>query len=163
VNPSHRTISISTIPWNNQIWRKDVNPSELAPSETRIGCSRRGQHSSNQLKIRAGRHRAMSESRVAWRPANTTLTDTAVKQVTCRAGQFDSRAGLAPGHTVALVGPTLAATTSRHIGGGVSSVPEVLPTGCRQGGLQLVGPFLVGLGQAPRPGLRSDQDHEARS
>jgi hypothetical protein len=44
--------------------------------------------------------------------------------------------------------PALAANTSRHIGG-VSSVLEVLPTGCRQGGLQLLGPFLVGLGEAP--------------
>jgi hypothetical protein len=33
--------------------------------------------------------------------------------------------------------------------GGVSSVLEVVPTGCRQGGLQLVGPFLVGLGEPP--------------
>jgi hypothetical protein len=31
----------------------------------------------------------------------------------------------------------------------VGAVLEVIPTGCRQGGLQLLGPFLVGLGEPP--------------
>jgi hypothetical protein len=41
-----------------------------------------------------------------------------------------------------------AAHTARHIGG-MSSVLEVVPTGCRQGGLQFAEPFLVGLGELP--------------
>jgi hypothetical protein len=52
------------------------------------------------------------------------------------------------GHPDPLILPTLAAHTPMDIGG-VSSVLEVVPTGCRQGGLQLVGPFLVGLGEPP--------------
>jgi hypothetical protein len=50
----------------------------------------------------------------------------------------------------------LAATTAAHIGG-VGAVLEVVSAGCRQRGLELVEPLLVGLGErgiSPREGHR---------
>jgi hypothetical protein len=44
--------------------------------------------------------------------------------------------------------PTLTANTAVHVRGG-GAVPEVVTAGCCQGGLQLLGPFLVGLGEPP--------------
>jgi hypothetical protein len=52
------------------------------------------------------------------------------------------------GHTDALVGPTLDAVTAVHVRG-IGAVLEVIPARCRQGGLKLLGPFRVGLGQPP--------------
>jgi hypothetical protein len=68
--------------------------------------------------------------------------------------QFDSRAwfgavaSLVSGHTVALVGPALAAHAPTYIGG-VRPMLEVVPAGCRYGGLKRCRPFVVGLGQYP--------------
>ena len=44
--------------------------------------------------------------------------------------------------------PALAADAAGHIGG-VGAVLEVIPTGCRQGGLERCRPFPVGLGETP--------------
>jgi hypothetical protein len=44
--------------------------------------------------------------------------------------------------------PALATDTARNVGG-IRSMPEVCPAGCCQGGLQLFGPFRVGLGEPP--------------
>ena len=46
------------------------------------------------------------------------------------------------------MGAALAANTSGHIGG-IGSVVDVVSAGCRQGGLQLLRPLLVGPGQPP--------------
>jgi hypothetical protein len=58
--------------------------------------------------------------------------------------------GLAPvpSHTDALMRSTLAACAAVDVNR-VGAVLEVIPTGCRQGSLQLLGPFLVGLGEPP--------------
>ena len=45
-------------------------------------------------------------------------------------------------------GPTFVADAARHVRG-VGAVLEVVPARCRQGGLKLLGPFLVGLGKPP--------------
>jgi hypothetical protein len=67
--------------------------------------------------------------------------------------QFDSRAwfgavaSLVSRHADALVCPAFAADTAvrvRRIG----AVLEVIPTGCRQGCIQSLRPFLVGFGQS---------------
>jgi hypothetical protein len=44
--------------------------------------------------------------------------------------------------------PTLPADTTRHVGA-VGAVLEVVPAGCRQGGLQLLRPFPVGPCESP--------------
>jgi hypothetical protein len=51
-------------------------------------------------------------------------------------------------HPDPLVFPALAAHASLHICG-VRPVFQVITAGCRQGCLQLLGPFRVGLGQSP--------------
>ena len=63
---------------------------------------------------------------------------------------IDIDQGLAavPGHPDALVSAALAADTAAHVGG-VGAVVQVVPAGCRQGCIQLLGPFLVGLGKTP--------------
>jgi hypothetical protein len=53
-----------------------------------------------------------------------------------------------PPHPHALEGPALTADTPGHVCG-IRAVLGVVPTGCRQGGLQPLRPFLVGLGQSP--------------
>ena len=53
-----------------------------------------------------------------------------------------------PAHPDALVLPTFAADTAVRVGG-IGAMPEVFPTGCRQCGLELLGPFVVGLSQSP--------------
>jgi hypothetical protein len=92
---------------------------------------------------------------VGCRPANTTLIDTADKQVTCTPGTIrQPRAWLGavtflvPGHTDALVRSALAADASLRICG-VGAVLGVGLAGCRQGGLQRLRPLLIGPGQSP--------------
>jgi hypothetical protein len=46
------------------------------------------------------------------------------------------------------VGPALAADTANHVRG-IAAVLEVIPARCRQGGLQFLRPFRVGLGEPP--------------
>jgi hypothetical protein len=46
--------------------------------------------------------------------------------------------------------PALAADTARHVRR-VSAVLEVIAAGSCKGSLQLLGPFLVGLGEPPHP------------
>jgi hypothetical protein len=58
------------------------------------------------------------------------------------------RRSAVPGHPLALVLATLSANAAVDIGG-VGSVLEVLPAGCRQGGLQRRRPPRIGLGQPP--------------
>jgi hypothetical protein len=50
-------------------------------------------------------------------------------------------------HPDALVGPALTTDTAVHVCG-VGAVFEVVAAGCREGGLELVGPFVVGPGQS---------------
>jgi hypothetical protein len=50
------------------------------------------------------------------------------------------------GHADSLVSPAVAAHATSHIGG-VGAVLAVVSEGSCQGGLQLLGPFLVGLGE----------------
>jgi hypothetical protein len=63
----------------------------------------------------------------------------------CPIGQLSAAI---PGHPDALVLAALLADTTSHVCGS-GAVFEVVPAGCRQGGLQLLGPFLVGLGEPP--------------
>ena len=53
-----------------------------------------------------------------------------------------------PAHPDALMLPTFATDAALHVRG-IGAVLEVVPAGCRQGGIQLLRPILVGLGQAP--------------
>jgi hypothetical protein len=47
-----------------------------------------------------------------------------------------------------LILPAFAADAAANVGG-IGAVLEVVATGCRQCGLQLLGPVLVGLGEPP--------------
>jgi len=75
-------------------------------------------------------------------------TGLAVKQPTSTARTFDAGLAPVPSHTYALMRSTLAACAAVDVSR-VGAVLQVIPTGCRQCGLQLLGPFLVGLGESP--------------
>lgn len=62
--------------------------------------------------------------------------------------RYAVRNSAVPRHPHALMLPALAANTSRHIGG-ISSVLEVVPPGCRQGGIKRCRPLVVSFGQSP--------------
>ena len=62
----------------------------------------------------------------------------------------DSFSTAVPRHPDALMLSALAESTAAHLGG-VGAVLEVVSAGCRQRGLELVGSFRVGTGQAPTP------------
>jgi hypothetical protein len=53
-----------------------------------------------------------------------------------------------PGHPLALVLPALSADAAVGVSG-IRTMLEVVPAGCRQGGLETLGPFRVGLSQPP--------------
>jgi hypothetical protein len=58
--------------------------------------------------------------------------------------------------------PAVTADTARHIGG-IGAVLEVVPVGCRQGGLQLLRPFLVGPDESADLVWGSGRAHGAQS
>ena len=92
---------------------------------------------------RTDRRYSRTLRRLPWSARLGDDTGLAVKQHTSTART--SGAGLAPvpSHTDALMRSTLAADAAVDVRG-VGAVLEVIPTGCRQGSLQLLGPFLPG-------------------
>jgi hypothetical protein len=60
----------------------------------------------------------------------------------------EARLAAVLGHPSPLVLPAVLADTALHVGG-VGPMGEVVPAGCRQGGLKRRRPLLVGLGQPP--------------
>ena len=82
------------------------------------------------------------------RPAFKTIRRQPAEQATCTAGTFDAGLAPVPSHTDALMRSTLAACAAVDASG-IRTMLEVVPPGCRQGGFQLLGPFVVGPGEPP--------------